>query len=552
MVRRSCRWAQETLSSPIHCVYSELMGVGARRRWLLIGICGLAAIIQIVVARQSSLWVDEVFSLALATGHSLDHPAAKANPMLGDFIEGDQPWPVQQFQRYLQHSHPPASPARIIRAVLLADTHPPLYYILLYLWTLVFGTTDMALRSLSIACSLACLPLLISIARRIGGEGTILPSCMLFLFSPLGIYYSTEGRMYSLLWLCVLATISATLLLGERGASFGRCAFWISASAAGLFTHYFFVFPWLATVAYLLITPGKLSRAALFACLSVTAVVILPWYVHLPESMGAWRVTKDWLTRPPGGFNRVTALYERTVQPFSGRGGLWQSNPISGIAALILFGGIALALMWRLRLQAFTKQRTLLWLAFCAACASPLVFDLIWHTYTLAIPRYAMAALPLAYLLAGAGVACLGRGAQLLALVLLVAAWGPSVWQICRTPWRSLPPLRELSRAASEKTDMADLILVHATPSGMLGIARYATGGAALASWVPQLPNRRVPDSLQALAAGRRRVIFVKLYGPGPPAAEERWLRSHAVLLGETTISIGRIAAFGPMNSQTF
>jgi len=166
--------------------------------WTLLGVFVIAALLWICVAGRSGLWVDEVFSLAIATGHSLEHPTAAADPTQGDFVEPDHAVPAEEFRRYLKHDNPPASPARVVRAVLLSDTSPPLYYLLLYGWTLVFGTSDIVLRLFSIACSLACLPLLVAIARRTGGKGAVFASCVLFAFSPLSIYYFTEGRMYSL------------------------------------------------------------------------------------------------------------------------------------------------------------------------------------------------------------------------------------------------------------------------------------------------------------------------------------------------------------------
>src|SRR5438132_9695803 len=174
------------------------------QQWLLLAIFLIAALLRVYFAGQSGLWPDELFSLAIATGHSLEHPATAADVNLGDFVEPDHPVPAEEFRRYLRHDSPPANPARVVRAVLLSDTSPPLYYLLLYGWTLLFGTTDLALRLFSTACSLACLPFLVGIARRIGGRTTVIASCLLFGLSPLGIYYSTEGRMYSLLWLCVL------------------------------------------------------------------------------------------------------------------------------------------------------------------------------------------------------------------------------------------------------------------------------------------------------------------------------------------------------------
>jgi mannosyltransferase len=517
-------------------------------RWLFVAICGIAIATQLFVAQRSGLYVDEVFSLGIATGHSLDHPAAKADPAFGDFAEADHPRPVQDFQRYLKHDRPPASLPRLIRAVFLADTHPPLYYVLLYIWTLTFGTSDFALRSFSITCSWACLPFLIAIARRIGGAKAVIPSCVLFLFSPLGVYYSTEGRMYSLLWVGVLATIWASLLLHDCGPSRGRCAFWIAASAAGLFTQYFFVFPWIATLVYLFVSPGKLSRRTLLVCLVGTGLIVLPWYIVVPETIRSWGVTKDWIKRRPVGFNLASLLTERVLQPFAGTGDLSRHG---AVVAVMVFGCAASAMMWRLRLRIFGEQRSLVWLGFATASAGPFVFDIVWHTYTAAFPRYAIAALPLAYLGFSVGLAQLSRGVRIATLSLILLAWGPDLVKICWTPWRSLPPLRELSHAATEKATGSDLIIAHGTPSGVLGIARYATGPAPLASWVPQLGNRHLPQSILTLAAGRRHIIFVKVYSP-MPGFEERWLRSHATLLSERTISIGRVSEFAPVNSQTF
>ncbi len=321
--------------------------------WTLLGVFVIAALLWICVAGRSGLWVDEVFSLAIATGHSLEHPTAAADPTQGDFVEPDHAVPTEEFRRYLKHDNPPASPARVVRAVLLSDTSPPLYYLLLYGWTLVFGTSDIVLRLFSIACSLACLPLLVAIARRTGGKGAVFASCVLFVCSPLSIYYSTEGRMYSLFWLCVLATTWASLVLQQRGGGVGMYALWIVASAAGFLTHYFFVFPWLAIVAYLLIRPGKIARTHLVACLLLLAVLILPWYARVPESLASWRITKDWLKWQPRGFDRLAASRDLVLQFFSWRNKLWPDHRTTNIAALILFGFVAVAMVWRLRAQVF-------------------------------------------------------------------------------------------------------------------------------------------------------------------------------------------------------
>jgi hypothetical protein len=358
--------------------------------------------------------------------------------------------------------------------------------------------------------------------------------------------------MYSLLWLCVLATTWASLVLQQRGGGLGIYALWTSASAAGFLTHYFFALPWIAIVAYLLIRPGKLARLRLAACLFVTAMLILPWYINLPESLAGWRITKDWLKWQPRGFDRLAALGDLVVQFFSWRSKLWSDHQTSGIAALILFGVIAIVMVWRLRIRAFGGQLLLLWLLFAAACATPLVFDLVQHTYTTAYPRYAIAALPGAYLLAAAGLACMDRRIRIIMLLLIVMAWVPNLLSIYDNQSRGLRPIREISRAASANSRTSDLILVHSVPSGVLGIARYAHGPAMMASWVGQLGTLRVPESLYALINGRTRVVFVKVHQVREPAPEESWLRAHALVFQEAQFRIGVVVDFRPQHVDTF
>ncbi len=541
--------SQPTVLLPDHPPRTTSSGY---QRWMLLGVFVIAVPLWICVAGRSGLWVDEVFSLAMATGHSLEHPAAAADPTQGDFVEPDHAVPAEEFRRYLEHDNPPASPARVIRAVLLSDTNPPLYYILLYGWTRVFGTSDPVLRLFSIACSLACLPFVVGIARRTGGSGAVFPACILFAFSPLAIYYSTEGRMYSFLWLCVLATAWTSLALQQRGGSIRFYALWILASVAGFLTHYFFVFPWLAIVAYLLIRPGKLARTALVGCLLLLAILVVPWCTRVPESLANWRITKDWLKWQPRGFDRLAASRELMIQFFSGHSHLWSDHGKLDFAAPILFGFVAVAMVWRLRAHVFSQSRLLLWLLFAATCAGPVLFDLVQHTYTTAVPRYAIAALPGAYLLAAVGLACLGQRTRVIVLVLIVLAWAPNVLSIYAKQSRNWQPIREVSHSVCANSSSSDLILIHSIPSGILGIARYANGPAELASWVGQLRTRRVPESIHKLAAGRTRVLFVRVHEVGEPAPEEDWLRANAVVSHETRLGSARIIDFRPLHAETF
>ena len=238
--------------------------------------------------------------------------------------------------------------------------------------------------------------------------------------------------------------------LHQRGRGIAMYAFWVIASAAGFLTHYFFVFPWLAVVVCLAISPGKLKRWHLVACTLAVAALILPSYSNLPASLGAWRVTKDWLNWRPWHFNRMAAMFQLVAQFFDGHGKyLWPSHRMSSVAALMLFGIIAVVMVWRLRLHLFHSRLALLWLPFAAACAGPLVFDLLRHTYTVAVPRYAIAALPDACLLAALGLACLKFRTRIFMLLLIALAWAPNAVKHLSTSFadfRTFPRSRTSSK----------------------------------------------------------------------------------------------------------
>src|SRR5262249_12346763 len=184
-----CR-AETTLPTGVE----KPVGRGVRRRLWVAGLVllAVATLLRVGLVNLHGLWADELFSLAMATGHSLEHPAGDADPALGDYVEAPQPLPPAAYSRYLEHESPAAGPGRVLRAVLLSDTNPPLYYLLLYGWTRVLGTGDAALCSFSLLWALACFPVLWSLARQVGGRTAAVPTCFLFALSPLSVFYATE------------------------------------------------------------------------------------------------------------------------------------------------------------------------------------------------------------------------------------------------------------------------------------------------------------------------------------------------------------------------
>ncbi|HEX2850828.1 MAG TPA: glycosyltransferase family 39 protein [Acidimicrobiales bacterium] len=94
------------------------------------------------------------------------------------------------------------------------DGAPPLFYVLLHVWTGIFGPGDVAARSLSAVFSVAALPLMYLLGRRLGGKVVGVAALVLAAVSPFAMRYATEARMYSLVallvaagWLVLVATL---------------------------------------------------------------------------------------------------------------------------------------------------------------------------------------------------------------------------------------------------------------------------------------------------------------------------------------------------------
>ena len=530
-------------------IRSAVTGRGGRIAALL-AVIALAAALRVALLDRQGLWADELFSLAIATGHSLEHPAAEADPTEGDYVEAPTPLPAAAFRRYLEHEDPPAGFRRVVRAVRLSDASPPLYYVMLNRWTRWAGVSDAALRLFSALWALATIPVLWLIARRVGGDAAALPAVVLFAVSPLGLYYSVEGRMYSLMEFLAVSVVALTLVVASGHAQRWVVPAWSAVSGAALLTHYFCAFVWVACLAWLVMRRRRTQWAWIAGGVVLTALLVLPWYVVLPESLGRWRVTWYWLNAPIDLRGALSAPFSLIWTVLSGQG-FWAPLPRSRWLAALAFGVVAAAL-GRLGRRLFAGERGLVWVWVAAAFTGPVVFDLLRGTNTSAIPRYALAGLPGVLVLAAVGLSRLRPALRVAVVLAIVLAWSSGVRALLHLPHRQYEPYRQVAASLNATTTADDLVLVHSIPSGVLGIARYVNGATTMASWVGQLGQRRVPADAEALTEGRARVILVKIHEVGEPAPEETWLRSHARLVDESRRLTARVSVFRPLTGERF
>jgi uncharacterized membrane protein len=183
-----------------------------------------------------------------------------------------------------------------------ADIQPPLYYLILWFTTRLFGDSEFALRFPSTLFNILTLPVLYLLAHRlfVTNQFRWYASSLavtLFALSPLMVYYSQETRMYTLLVL--EATLASYLLVRiihtqQPGASAKNPSFRPQSSAllyaltatAALYTHYFAAFLLVAHALYTLIVLGqqrwpKTQLIRLLYAFGLTVLLFAPWLATL-------------------------------------------------------------------------------------------------------------------------------------------------------------------------------------------------------------------------------------------------------------------------------
>ncbi len=78
-----------------------------------------------------------------------------------------------------------------------ADFHPPLYYLVIHYWALLFGTSEISLRIPSVLFGVATVYVVCLIAKDLKYKYPLVPALFLAT-SGLHVYYSQEARMYGL------------------------------------------------------------------------------------------------------------------------------------------------------------------------------------------------------------------------------------------------------------------------------------------------------------------------------------------------------------------
>ena len=119
---------------------------------------------------------------------------------------------------------------------------PPLYFIILKMWVILFGYNDFSARILSVILGSISVFVIGYINRNVFNKQIALLSAFITAFSYTHIYYSLEARFYSLLFLLVTISFYTYLHIQKnRGSLYYNLVHGIIC-AAMILTHYFAFF----------------------------------------------------------------------------------------------------------------------------------------------------------------------------------------------------------------------------------------------------------------------------------------------------------------------
>ena len=122
----------------------------------------------------------------------------------------------------------------------VGGTHPPLFHFLMHFWIQWFGTSEVAVRSFAAVFGIASIPVAYWVGRRLYDRRVGLIAALILTFSPFGIWYSQEARMYSMLMFFALLSVGCLSLALEENTRW-RWAAYFAVTFLGAFTQYFFL-----------------------------------------------------------------------------------------------------------------------------------------------------------------------------------------------------------------------------------------------------------------------------------------------------------------------
>ncbi|MHC5764739.1 MAG: glycosyltransferase family 39 protein [Nostoc sp.] len=283
--------------------------------WLIVGIS-----LRLVNLTAKPPWTDEFATLVFSLGNTfLSVPLDQA--IAPDIL-------LQPLQ-----PNPAATIGDVIHNLATQDSHPPLYFVLAYLWMKLFPS-DGGLVSLFAArllpaiigaASIPCVYVLGRVAFRSRLVGHLTAAMM--AVSPYGVFLAQEARHYTLAILWVIGSLTCLVIAtrhiqNRTPLPIWVALFWIGINALGIATHYFFTLTLCTEVVVLIFlawhqlqTSSKFSLLfsppwrRIYAVAIGTCVAGLIWIPTLLENENRGALT-EWIRGSRVGLDWLSPIFQ--------------------------------------------------------------------------------------------------------------------------------------------------------------------------------------------------------------------------------------------------
>ncbi len=261
----------------------------------------------------------------------------------------------------------------------LADFQPPLYHGILWLWTQVFGYSELALRTPSLLAGLGTVYFVAQLGQHLGGPKLKVIAGLLAATNPLLIYYSQEGRTYGLTTFFVTAAIFYfyKVLTNPKNKLF--TIYYLLFTIAFLWTSYLAWFLQLAIFLYSL----YLKRRDLIVAQVLAGLTLLFWVPSLISSLGIGLST---ITNSPewgnvvGGIS-LKALALTWIKANIGRISFTNDWIYAGVVVTLL--ALHLFILSKLKLKSYyANKKTQLLIVWLSTLPLTALFSLLLPVYS--------------------------------------------------------------------------------------------------------------------------------------------------------------------------
>jgi len=372
-----------------------------------------------------------------------------------------------------------------IPGLLKQDGSPPLYYLLLHVWTSWFGDSETATHTLSLVFALACIPAAWWAGETLFGRTTAWICAALAAIDPYLTAYGQETRMYTVLaFLSILATLGYVrgVVDGERR----WLPLLVAALTAMLYTHNWALFYAAALAVASVMFARAHAREALVAA-GATLLLYAPW---LPTLF-------DQVQHTGAPWSRAPSLHALLLAPGAVLAG---DGPL---VAFALAGAIGVATL---------RRRDVVYALASIVVATVTVAWVLSQLSPAWATRYFAVVLGPVFVLCGAGVARAGR-LGVIALVLVLVFWTNNA------PKADKSDVREVAARLAPSLRPGDLV-ISTHPEQTPLVRYYLGGGLRYANPLGPMPDPQLfdwRDAVDRLTAARPRRTLEPVLASVPP-----------------------------------